>query len=87
MGALAEAGLSECVNAGMCGPSTTSVVLFLVGLLAICAWVGSSMVATASVINTHPPVPRRWLWLVVAWTVPLIGAGAWWLHLRRVRFT
>ena len=87
VGALAESGLSECANAGTCGPSTSSMVVVLVGFLALCAWVASSMVATASIVNTHPSMPRRLLWLLATWVVPLIGAGAWWLYLRRVKFT
>lgn len=87
VGALAESGLSECANAGTCGPSTSSMIVVLVGFLALCAWAATSMVATASIVNTHPSLPRRPLWLLATWVVPLIGASAWWLYLRRVKFT
>ena len=89
MGALAEAGLSECTrDDGTCGPSTSSVlllvVLFLVGLLAFCAYIAFSVIASASVLKTESPVPSRWLWLLVIWMVPVIGVAGWWLYLRHV---
>lgn len=81
MGALAESGLSECTHDGTCGPSGSAILifvaLFLVGLLSLCAWVAFALIATASVLNAEPPVARRWLWLLLAWLVPFIVAGAW----------
>lgn len=91
MGAMAEAGLSECARDGTCGPSTSAVllfvVLFLVGLLTICASIAFSMIASASVLNAESPVPSRWMWLLAIWMIPLIGAAGWWLYLRHVKFT
>jgi hypothetical protein len=63
------------------------MIVVLVGFLALCAWVATSMVTTASIVNKQPSMPRRPLWLLAAWVVPLIGAGVWWLYLRGVKIT
>lgn len=86
---LAEAGLSECTHAGICGgPSAASVTLILVGFLALSASVAASMVATYSILNAPDPASRpRLTWIFVVWVVPLIGAGLLWLHTWSVKRT
>ncbi len=81
---LAESGLSECANAGLCGgPSATYMAFVLLAFLAVTVWVAASLVATANVLNAPKVVARpRPLWLLVVWVTPLLGAGLWWLHQR-----
>ena len=85
MSAFAEAGLSECARANMdCMPGFgTFLVLFLLTLFTIGMAFAISMSATLSIVLARPGVLRGALWFVAVWTVPLLGAAAWFLFERR----
>jgi hypothetical protein len=66
---------------------TAALLVVCVVFVPVSAWVAAAMVSTASILNGPPAVARSWLWLLLVWMIPLIGAGAWWLYLRSVKFT
>ncbi|QDQ90640.1 hypothetical protein FND50_07430 [Rhodococcus sp. WB9] len=85
MSAFAEAGLSECARENMdCMPGFgTFLVLSLLTLFTIGMAFAISMSATLSIVLARPGVLRGALWFVAVWTVPLLGAVAWFLSERR----
>ena len=66
---------------------TAALLVVCVVFVPVSTWVAAAMVSTASILNGPPAVARSWLWLLLVWTIPLVGASARWLYLRRVKFT
>ncbi|MFJ6095521.1 hypothetical protein [Williamsia muralis] len=66
---------------------TAALLVVCVVFVPVSAWVAAAMVSTASILNGPPAVAHPRLWLLIVWTIPLVGAGAWWLYLRRIKFT
>ena len=66
---------------------TAALLVVCVVFVPVSAWVAAAMVSTASILNGPPAVAHPRLWLLIVWTIPLVGAGAWWFYLRRIKFT
>lgn len=72
---LAEAGFSECVNAGVCGAEFDAFFLKIgIGLLFVLLWFGLATYVSAA---AGPPLTARRtaISILAAWLVPIIGSA------------
>lgn len=81
---VAEAGWSGCVRTDtQClpgfGPLVTAGAAAGVFVL---LWVAAAFAATVDVIGSRLGVPRAALWVLVVWTVPVVGGLAWYRRRR-----
>lgn len=84
---LAEAGLSDCAKADMdCMPGFGRFLL-LAGLavIGVILWLSVLMGITLAIVESSETLPRKMLWALLVWIVPLVGAIAWFA--RPVRMT
>jgi hypothetical protein len=56
---------------------TAALLVVCVVFVPVSTWVAAAMVSRASILNGPPAVARSWLWLLLVWTIPLVGASAW----------
>lgn len=83
---LAEAGLSECVPAGVCpefgrGLATLVALWGLIAVLVV-VWLIGAQVATMGVIEARTGVAWAVLWILAVWLLPLVGLIAWFVRSR-----
>ncbi|MDV6296173.1 PLDc N-terminal domain-containing protein [Rhodococcus aetherivorans] len=81
---VAEAGLSECVCTDtQCLPGFGLLVAAgaATGMFVL-VWLAAALAATVDVAGSRPGVPRATLWVLVVWTVPVVGALAWYRRRR-----
>jgi cytochrome bd-type quinol oxidase subunit 2 len=76
---LAEAGLSDCVDAQIdCMPGFGTFLL-TIGLGAVAVFIGIPLAisATVSIASSSQDTTRRVAWIATVWLVPVLGALAW----------
>ncbi|WP_246872690.1 hypothetical protein [Rhodococcus sp. DMU1] len=76
---VAEAGLSECVHTDtQCLPGFGLLVAAgaATGVFVL-VWLATASAATVDVVGSRLGMPRAALWVLVVWTVPVVGALAW----------
>ena len=80
---IATAGLSECSAA--CSADNWPFYIGFALFVLFCVWITLSMFATVDVIGRRIGPRRSVTWVGIVWLVPIIGATAWRLSLRRAR--
>ncbi|NLE80715.1 MAG: hypothetical protein GX610_14250 [Rhodococcus sp.] len=76
---LAEAGLSDCAKSDMnCMPGFGQFLL-LAGLavVGLILWLSVLMGITLAIAESSETIPRKLVWALFVWFVPLVGAIAW----------
>ncbi|MDM7487860.1 hypothetical protein KI427_21715 [Rhodococcus ruber] len=81
---VAEAGWSECVRADtQCLPGFGPLVAaWAAAGVFVLVWLAAASAATVDVVGSRPGLPRAALWVLVVWTVPVVGVLAWYRRRR-----
>ncbi|MCX5045617.1 hypothetical protein OG921_20845 [Aldersonia sp. NBC_00410] len=86
---LAEAGLSDCVDAQIdCMPGFGAFLLTIgLGAAAVLIGIPLAITATFSIAASPQDTMRRLIWIATTWLVPILGALGWYYSAARSRET